>query len=182
MIWANTLINQTPEAMKIPSCRLLATTILPCALLLSQCAPTAPTPPQAAAPVAFSKQHWVQVSSRPARFYPRGVEADVPTDWHSGEWVVTGDEQDTRFFIPFQGIGGARRQALLDEALAARSEKKLQQIAAEDRAERNEERSRVLKKAPLIFLGSLLSFGASADWLADTDWEKEWYSSKQPHR
>ena len=159
--------------------------ILPFALLLSQCAPSAPsapTPPQAAAPTVISKQHWVQVSSRPPTFYPRGVAADVPTDWHSGEWVVTGDEQGSRFFIPFQGIGATRRQVLLDEALAAVSEKKLQQIAAEDRAERNEERSRTLRKIPLIFLGSLLSFGASADWLANTDWEKEWNSSKQPHR
>jgi hypothetical protein len=108
--------------------------ILPAALLLSQCAPTAGKRPQTDTVVPVSSQRWVKVSSRPPTFYPRGVAADSPTDHQSGEWVHTGDAQDTRYFIPLHGLVGVPRQTLVNEALSARSKQKVSQIAAEDRA------------------------------------------------
>jgi len=136
--------------------------ILPCALLLSQCAPTppaAPTPPQAAAPVAFSSHHWVRVSPRPPTFYPRGVAADTPTDLHSGEWVYTKDDRDTRFFIPFRGCGGVPRETLVNEAMAARSEKKMRQIAAEDRQLRNNRVAGTVVGIPLFWATTIATGG-----------------------
>jgi hypothetical protein len=90
--------------------------------------------PERGTPPAVSdgaSQHWVKVSSRPPTFYPRGVAADYPTDFRSGEWVYTGDAQGTRFFIPLRGIVGIPRKTLIDEALSARSEEKKRQIAAD---------------------------------------------------
>ena len=57
-----------------------------------------------------------------------------PDGLPSGEWVHTGDARDARFFIPLHGIVGTPRQILVNEALAARSKRKVSQIAAEDRA------------------------------------------------
>ena len=99
------------------------------ALLLCQCATAPRTSP--AALVASSR--WVQVASHPPTFYPRGVGLDRRTDCDSGEWVDTGDASGTRFFIPFHDFGGMPRKTLVNEALGARSEKKIRQIAAEDR-------------------------------------------------
>ena len=76
--------------------------------------------------------HWVQVSSHPPTWYPRGVPADCPTDCHSGEWVSTRDERGTRLFIPFKGIPGGQRQGLVQEALALRTAKERRRIAEED--------------------------------------------------
>jgi len=127
--------------MKTRIFRLPAVLILPAALLLSQCVPTpTPTPtkdtaPRTATAVAVPSQHWVKVSSHPPTFYPRGVAADCPTDCQSGEWIHTGDKQDTRYFIPVRGCGGVPRQTLVNEALAARSDKKVRQIAASDRVD-----------------------------------------------
>jgi hypothetical protein len=155
--------------------------LLPAALLMIQCAPTGGAPPRTVTVVPVSIQHWVKVSSRPLTFYPRGVAADAPTDCLSGEWVHTGDAQDTRYFIPFHGLGGIPRQTLVNEALSARSDKKLRQIAAEDRDIRNKDVSHAVLTAPLVAAGVMLSFGYFPNCLADTEWEKEWYSSKQPH-
>lgn len=122
--------------MKTPRFRLPAVLILPAALLLSQCAPTPPknTQPQAAAATVLSR-HWVKVSSHPPTFYPRGVAADCPTDCQSGEWVHTGDAQDTRYFIPLRGLTKERRMGLRGEALAARTPTKMRQIARDDAAQ-----------------------------------------------
>ena len=120
--------------MKTPTSHLLAALILPAAMLLCQCATTAGTPPRATTSVTAPSHHWVKVSSRPPTFYPCGVAADCPTDFHNGEWIHAGDAADTRYFIPLRGIASDRRKVLLDEALAARSQDKLRRIAAEDRA------------------------------------------------
>lgn len=105
--------------------------VLPSALLLNQCAQTHAPKPETPAVSSVASNHWVKVSSRPPIFYPRGVSADCATDFRSGEWVSTENASDTRFFIPFKGIAPARRQALLQEALALRSEKKRDQIKNE---------------------------------------------------
>ena len=77
-------------------------------------------------------KNWVKVSSQPPTYCPRGVAADHPTDHCSGEWVYTDDENGTRYFIPLRGLGD-RREALVHDALSARSERKLAQVDAEDR-------------------------------------------------
>lgn len=106
--------------------------ILPATLLMSQCAPTEGVHPQTVCAVTPSSQHWTKVSARPPTFYPRGVGSDIPTDFKSGEWVSTGDAQDTHYFIPAHDCGGIPRQTLVNEALAARSGKMQRRIAVED--------------------------------------------------
>ena len=118
--------------MKTPTSHLLAALILPAAMLLCQCATTAGTPPRATTSVTAPSHHWVKVSSRPPTFYPRGVAADCPTDFHNGEWIHAGDAADTRYFIPLRGIASDRRKVLLDAALAARAPNKVRQIACDD--------------------------------------------------
>lgn len=63
---------------------------------------------------------WVKVSSKPPTWYPRGVPADHPTDYRSGEWIYLKDNADTRFFIPLHGLLLEKRKALETEAMAAR--------------------------------------------------------------
>jgi hypothetical protein len=82
-------------------------------------------------PKARQSKHWTQVATNPPTYYPRGVPADCDSDFHSGEWVYTENDSDTRFFIPFKGIPPVKRQALLQEALALRSERKRNQIDTE---------------------------------------------------
>jgi hypothetical protein len=77
---------------------------------------------------------WVKVRSTPPTWYPRGTPAGCATDGQSGEWVNAGDAADTRFFIPIRGPSGIPRRILVNEALAARSERTKQQIIDEDRA------------------------------------------------
>lgn len=109
--------------------------LLPIVLLLSQCAPTGQQPVKNVVKnaVAISAERWVKISANPPTFYPRGVAAGVQTDFRSGEWVSTEDDHGTRFFIPFKGIPGGQREALLQEALAHRSDRKRSRIAEEDR-------------------------------------------------
>ncbi|MDA7651994.1 hypothetical protein N8582_02245 [Akkermansiaceae bacterium] len=63
---------------------------------------------------------WVKVSSEPPTWYPRGVPADHPTDYRSGEWIHLKDTANTRFFIPLHGLLSEKRKALEAEAMAAR--------------------------------------------------------------
>jgi hypothetical protein len=150
--------------------------ILLAALLLSQCAPTGGTPPQAATAVPVTSQHWVKVSSHPPTFYPRGIAANYPTDCHSGEWVSTADAQDTRYFVPFHGLGGQSRQDLVNEMLSMRSERKLNQLAAEDR----KSLGRFMILIPINAMGMLggIRFDES-----DLDrWQSEWHTSKEAPR
>jgi hypothetical protein len=101
---------------------------------LVSCASTPPQPhasAKAGQPVRIS-DHWVKVRSNPPTYYPRGTPSDYPTDFQSGEWVHTGDENDTRYFLPLRGLSSERRTTLLHEALAARSPNMKNQIARED--------------------------------------------------
>lgn len=161
----DTSTQPTSSVMKPPNLHHLAATILPAALLLSQCAPT-PTPkptkdtaPCTATAVAVPSRHWVKVSSRPPTFYPRGVAADCPTDCQSGEWVHTGDALNSRYFIPLHGCGGIPRQTLVKEALAARSARKQLRSSAEDCAICIKETGNIVVGVPLTMLAL---YGASA--------------------
>ena len=117
--------------MRTKRLHLLAMLVLPSALLLNQCAPTHAPKPETPVDLSAVSEHWVKISSRPPIFYPQGVPADCATDFRSGEWVSTENASDTHFFIPFKGIAPAKRQALLQEALDLRSEKKRNQIENE---------------------------------------------------
>lgn len=90
------------------------------------------TPPTVAVQQPVTCKNWVKVSSQPPTYYPRGTSSDCPTDFRSGEWVQTGDEKGTRYFIPLHGLTHERRSNLLYEALAARSPNMKNQIARED--------------------------------------------------
>lgn len=167
--------------MKTSEFRVLVYMMLPAVLLLNQCAPNAVKTTQTASAATSSSRHWVMVSSSPPTFYPRGVAADCPTDVQSGEWVYTGDARDTRYFIPVRNFGKTPRQTLVNEALAARGDNKIHRIEAEDQAEHNDVKKRMLKKTPLVIIGTMLSFGSCPEWLVETDFETEWNSSKKPH-
>jgi hypothetical protein len=125
----------------------------------------------------------VKVSAQPPTYYPRGVAADCPTDHWSGDWVDTGDEQGTRYFIPFRSLGGTNRQMLLNDALARRSERKLAAIEAED----DEILARNIRNAalfgPPVYGGLLLAAmgGATAFEIDPHRLQKEWRTSKEPH-
>lgn len=114
---------------------LLAFILLPCLCLIScSTAPCRPplVPAQAnASPRPPSKQ-WVQVSFKPATWYPRGTPTDCPTDHWNGEWIYTANAKSTRFFIPNHGLSAERRDTLLHEALAVRD---VIDIEDRDRAE-----------------------------------------------
>lgn len=143
---------------------------------------TIDVPPNATAAKPAPQARWVKVSSQPPTYYPRGIPADCPTDHWSGEWVETGDEKGTRYFIPLHGLG-ERREALVDDALSARSERKLAVIEAEDREilKRNI-RNQVLFGPP-AYAGLLLAAHAGAtSYAIDSDrLQREWITSKQPH-
>jgi hypothetical protein len=110
------------------------------------------TPPAADATKTLTPSHWVKVSSQPPTYYPRGVSADHSTDHWSGEWVYADDAKGSRYFIPIHGLGTVNRQSLIQEALSARSEKKLAKIAAEDREIRN----KGLRKSFILIPANLL--------------------------
>lgn len=139
------------------------------------------TPP-AGLPAAVTRSHWVKVSSRPPTFYPRGVAADCPTDHWAGEWVFTGDDLGTRYFIPFHGLG-VDRQSLLHLALAARSERKLTQIAIENEEIQARNIRNMALFGPPTYAGVLLAAmgGATSFEIDVVQLQKEWDSTKQPH-
>lgn len=159
--------------MKTSVTHLSAWLILLAALLLNQCAPIGT--PISDAPLASSviPEHWVQVSSHPPTFYPRGVSADCPTDYRSGEWVFTEDAKGTRFFIPFSCPGPIPRQALLEEALSAQSPGKLKKTKDQNGKIRLEDVIDDSKSAPLIAAGTILTLGQCPDFLVETKWKKE---------
>ena len=120
---AFTAPGQAIRALEI-TCFLLA------AVLLVSCQATAPP---VARPSAPRSDHWVKVASHPPTYYPRGVPADAPNGPGDGEWVFTGDEQGTVFYLPLRNHGKVPRDVLLAEARSARSKKRLQEIARRDR-------------------------------------------------
>jgi len=111
------------------------------------------------------------------------VPADVPTDHWSGEWVDTDDEFGTRYFIPFRKLGGMDRRTLVNEALSARSERKLAQIAKEDEEILARNIRNTALFGPPVYAGVLLAaMGGASSFEVDTHrLQKEWITSKQPH-
>ena len=155
--------------------------VLPSALLLSQCAPTSAPDSGTPAVSAIVSSHWVQVSSRPPTFYPRGVSAECPTDIESGEWVTTGDAKGTRYFIPVSCPPGVPRKTLVNEAISARSPQKIQQIEDETRAIEREQFAENAASFSLTMLGTFVTLGQCPDLFVDRKWREEWKSSKKPY-
>ena len=127
-------------------------------ITMTSCQTTSTPPDATRVAMSSAAAKWVMVSSQPPTYYPRGVPADCPTDHWSGEWVITGDERGTRYFIPLHGLDG-KRQALVHDALAARSPRKLAQIADEERATR----LKTIKYSPvLVPMNLLLAMGGAS--------------------
>jgi hypothetical protein len=125
------------------------------ALTSVSCQTTSSPPKTTRIPMSMTATKWVKVSAQPPTYYPCGVAADCPTDHWSGEWVETGDDQGTRYFIPLHGLG-KKRDVLVREALSARSARKLAQVEAEDQEilSRNVRNAALL--APPAFVGIIV--------------------------
>lgn len=151
-------------------------------MALTACQTTSNSPGPTRVPMSTAAANWVKVSSQPPTYYPAGVPADCPTDHFSGEWVYTGDERGSRYFIPLHGLDGIRRQILVADALGNLSDQKRNQINAEDwelnqRAVRN-----VVLFGPLVASGVTLAAMAGVD-PGDLDYSRlqsEWHTSKHP--
>lgn len=82
---------------------------------------------------AVDKSHWVKASDHPPSYVARGYDAASGTTYSEGEWIETGDEQGSRYFIPYKVTGPVRKPELVKEAMAARTEKKQEEIVAHNR-------------------------------------------------
>lgn len=148
------------DLLPVSTCLLFAIAAMSCQ--------TNTKPPTASVQQPAMRKNWMKVSSQPPTYYPNGVAADSPTDHWSGEWVYSNDENGSRYFIPIHGLGTVTRQSLVQEALSARSEKKLARIAAEDR----EIRKQGLRKSFILIPANLLlaiggGFGSFDEALLD---------------
>lgn len=77
------------------------------------------------APVTFQPNHWHKVRSSPPTYFPKGVPADHPTSFSDGNWVLTGDKADTRYFIPLRGVAS---KSLVREANTTMTPNRLKEI------------------------------------------------------
>jgi hypothetical protein len=169
--------NQIQRLLPVSTCLLFAITAMSCQTNIK---PTAVAVQQ---PV--TRKNWVKISSQPPTYYPTGVAADSPTDHWTGEWVYTDDAKGSRYFIPHHGLGKIPRQTLVHEALSARSERRLAQIANEDREIRDRNvRNTMVYGPPLIAANVMclaLTMGQQGVMIDDfARWQKEWHTSKQP--
>jgi hypothetical protein len=156
------------------ACLLFALTLISCQ--------TGPVPLKAVDAKPVPQAHWVKVSSKPPTFYPRGVPASCPTDHWSGEWVETGDEKGTRYFIPFRVLG-VRRLQFVHAALSARSEQKLVEVAAEDQEIRLRNIRNMALWGPPTCAGIFVAaMGGGALGPIDLHHlQKSWDRAKEPH-
>lgn len=167
--------DQIQRLLPVSACLLFAMVAISC---------QTSTPPATDVTKAPTRSYWVKVSSQPPTYYPRGVAADHPTDHWSGEWVDTGDDRGTRYFIPFRDLGGIDRQMLVTEALSRRSERKLAIIEAED----DEILARNIRNmalfGPPVYGGLLLAAMVGVPPSGEIDihrLEKEWHTAREPH-
>lgn len=84
-------------------------------------------------PGSIDKSHWVKASDHPSSYVVRGYDPTSGTSYSDGEWIETGDTQGSRYFIPYKVTGSVPKPELVKEALAARTEKKRQEIASHNR-------------------------------------------------
>jgi hypothetical protein len=159
-----------PVINMILSCRTVQLAVVPLlGICLTSCATTssrsqtATKRPPASTPKSGIDANWVKVRSNPPTWYPRGTRSDCPTDFRSGEWVETGDQQGTRYFIPLRVTGPTPRQTLVNEALAARSTCKKLRNSTDNVAICLKEAGNIVVGVPLTFLAWCGAAEASPD-------------------
>jgi hypothetical protein len=103
--------------------------------------------------VPVVQDHWVKISEHPPSFQPRVCVANNDTSYRSGDWFEIGDAAGSRFFIPFKVAGS--RQSLIDEVIAARSEKKQREILHTKVASRSKDSGLFLLSLPLGIVGGM---------------------------
>ncbi|MFT6242911.1 MAG: hypothetical protein ACJAQT_005023 [Akkermansiaceae bacterium] len=114
-----------PDRLRRSSLQFIALGLL--AGFTSSCATSGKSDPSTHELPSMSRS-WVKVDSKPPTWYPRGVPADHPTDFKSGEWIYAEDTKNTCFFIPLHGLPPDKRKALKAEAMAARHPETIQRI------------------------------------------------------
>ena len=82
---------------------------------------------------AFDKTHWVKAFDHPPSYVARGYDPADGTTYSEGEWIESGDAKGSRYFIPYKVTGPVPRPELVKEAIAARTDKKRQEIASHNR-------------------------------------------------
>lgn len=104
-------------------------------------------------PVPVIAEHWVKISDPPPAFQPRFCSGNNDTTYHSGDWFEIGDPAGSRYFVPFKVSGTIPRQKLIDEVVAARSERKQREVI-------HTQQSAAAKKGGLFLLSLPLGFAA----------------------
>ena len=105
-----------------------------------------------AGPSALETGHWTKVRTNPPTYFPKGVPADHPTDYHNGYWVRPGGAHGNQFFIPNRGHGKLSEKQLIAEAWAAAAPSERARLEEEARREDH----RKIAASPLI----LIRYGA----------------------
>lgn len=105
-------------------------------------------------PVPVIAEHWVKISEPPPAFQPRVCSGNNDTSFRSGDWFEIGDAAGSRYFVPFKVPGTIPRQRLIDEVLAARSERKQQEVI-------HTQQSAAAKKGGLLLLSLPLGFASA---------------------
>lgn len=105
-------------------------------------------------PVPVISAHWMKISERPPAFQPRACSDNQDTGYRRGDWFEIGDGAGTRYFIPFRVPGPIPRQKLIDEVIAARSEKKQREMIHKGNKD-------AAKNGGLFLLSLPLGFGAA---------------------
>ncbi len=130
------------------------TSLVILAAVTSSCATSKKSDPSTHVAPAIGRS-WVKVKSKPPTWYPRGVPADHPTDFYSGEWFYLEDTADTRFFIPIHGLLPDKRKALKAEAMAARHPDTIQRITSEERVRKSKGVLSAIIVAPFMAIGEM---------------------------
>jgi len=122
--------------------------------------------------------------------HPRGVSPNCATNAGDGEWFHSGDDEDTRYFIPFRLPPGTQRQRLVNQAYSRRSPGKTRELAEEDREIRNKALAYIPVLLPLNLMAAL---GRSSDGIGVSELENgaarfkesfknQWKTDDRPER
>ena len=100
----------------------LSAVLVGATLLTTSCQSTTVKKPKEPKAVAISSAltsgNWVKVRKSPPTYFPKGTPKDHATGMLDGHWILSGDTNDTRFFIPANATPRPR-QELVAEARAA---------------------------------------------------------------
>ena len=69
--------------------------------ILSSCSHTQkPVPPSTQ--VAYNGEDWNLIQKSPPTYFPKGVPSYHPTNFEDGHWILTGDKENSQYFIPIK--------------------------------------------------------------------------------